>query len=144
MEAEIPAEGIMKKGDYCDGKLYEISCECGQTDHYQLMEVEADEFGISVNILTKQTTNCWSEPFKPEYTGKNEFLYKITRTFKNCVNGLFRRVSLTWSIWARGYVQYEVTTVMNKQQALNYAETLKKAITDVEHFRNQRKQPDSK
>lgn len=141
MKAQIPAEGIMKKGDYGDSIFYEISCDCGQPDHAHHVEVEADDLNVSVNIWTKQTTDCWSEPFKPEYRGKNDFLYTVTRTFKNCVNGLIRRVSLTWSIWARGYVQYEVTTVMNKQEALNYAEALKKAVKDVDNFRAKRKQP---
>lgn len=142
MKAQIPAEGIMKKGDYGNSIWYEISCDCGQPDHIHTVDVEADETGVTVNIYTKQTSDCWSEPFKSEYTGKNDFLYTVTRTFKNCVNGLIRRVALTWNIWARGYVQYEVTTVMNKQEALNYAEALKKAIQDVENFRNQLKESD--
>lgn len=144
MKAQIPAEGIMKKGDYGNSIWYEISCDCGQPDHIHTVEVEADDCNISVNIYTKQITDCWSEPFEPEYRGKNNFLYTVTRTFKNCVNGLIRRVSLTWNIWARGYVQYEVTTVMNQQEALNYAEALKKAVQDVENFRNQRKESNRK
>jgi hypothetical protein len=144
MKAQIPAEGIMRKGDYGDSVWYEISCDCGQPDHIHTVEVEADDFNVTVNIYTKQHTDMWSEPFKPEYRGKNEFLYTVSRTFKNCINGLIRRVSLTWNIWARGYVEYEVTTVMNQQEALNYAEALKKAAKDVQNFRDQRKQSDKK
>lgn len=141
MKAQIPAEGIMKKGDYGDTKYYEISCSCGQPDHMHTVEVEADDINISVSIYTKQTTDCWTEPFKTEYHGKNDFLYTMSRFVKTGINGFIRRVSLTWNIWARGYVQYEVTTVMDKQEALNYAEALKKAIKDVEYFRDQHKQP---
>lgn len=135
MKAQIPAEGIMKRGDYGDMKFYEIACNCGQPDHAHSMQVEADDMGVTVNIWTRQSTNDWNEPFKSEYTGKNNFLYKLTRTFKDAVNGLIRRVSLTWQVWAKGYVTYEVTTVLSEQEALNYAEALKSAIADVKQFR---------
>jgi hypothetical protein len=141
MKAQIPAEGIMRKGDYGDSIWYEISCDCGQPDHIHTVEVEADDFGVNVNIYTVQTTNSWGGIFKPEYKGKNDFLYAVTRKFKNFVNGFIRRVVLTYNIWVFGYVQYEVTTVMNKQEALNYAEALRKAIEDVENFGNECRKP---
>jgi hypothetical protein len=38
----------------------------------------------------------------------------------------------------KGYIDTESTVHLNKQQALNYAETLKSAIKDLESFRNAR------
>jgi hypothetical protein len=35
----------------------------------------------------------------------------------------------------KGYVEYEANIIMTEQQALNYAETLKKAIKDVSAFK---------
>ena len=137
MKAQIPAEGIMKKGDYGDSIWYEISCDCGQPDHDHTVSVEADDLDVTVKIYTKQYTDMWSEPFETEYHRKNDFLYRVSRTLKNCVNGLIRRVSLTWNIWVWGYVEYEVTTVMNQQEALNYAEALKSAIEDVKRFKSE-------
>jgi hypothetical protein len=40
-----------------------------------------------------------------------------------------------WTLLTRGYVEYEASIIMTEQQALNYAETLKLAIKDVEVFR---------
>jgi hypothetical protein len=39
-----------------------------------------------------------------------------------------------WTLLIKGYLQQETVLTMNKQTALNYAETLKTAIKDVEHF----------
>ena len=38
----------------------------------------------------------------------------------------------------KGYIDTESSVHLSKQQALNYAETLKSAITDLEDFRNAR------
>ena len=138
MKAQIPAEGIMQKGDYGNSKFYQISCGCGQPDHEHSVEVEADEYGVNVNIWTKQTTDHWSKVYDYEYVD-NEYLYMVTRIFKDAVNGFFRRVSLTWNIWVKGYVTYETTTTLNEQEALNYAEALKSAIVDVKQFREKKK-----
>jgi hypothetical protein len=39
----------------------------------------------------------------------------------------------------KGYLEYETTTVLDKQVALNYAEALKSAVKDVEQFQAERK-----
>ena len=133
MKAQIPAQGIMSTGDHADSKFYEISCACGQPDHNHSVQVEADAYGVSVNIWTTESTDSWSEFYKYEHVD-NDYLYMITRVFKNTVNGFIRRVWLTWRIWVKGYVQYQVTTTMNEQEALNYAEALKSAIDDMKQF----------
>lgn len=133
MKAQIPAQGIMSTGDHADSKFYEISCACGQPDHAHSVQVEADAYGVNVNIWTTESTDSWSEYYDYEYVD-NDYLYMVTRVFKNTVNGFIRRLSLTWKIWVKGYVQYQVTTTMNEQEALNYAEALKSAIDDMKQF----------
>jgi hypothetical protein len=39
----------------------------------------------------------------------------------------------------KGYIEYEASIIMSQQQALNYADTLKSAVKDVETFRKQKK-----
>jgi hypothetical protein len=138
MKAQIPAAGIMSTGDYNNSKFYEISCSCGQPDHNHTVEVEADAYGVNVNIWTTESTDSWTKVYDYEYVD-NEYLYMVTRMFKDMVNGFIRRVSLTWKIWVKGYVQYQVTTTMTEQEALNYAEALKSAIEDVKQFRENEK-----
>ena len=107
MLAQIPAEGILKRSDYGDAKLYQVSCECHQPDHDHNVWVEADASDISVNIYTTSKSKFWSA----------------------------NRFRLIWTLLVKGHVEYEVNLSMSKQQALNYAETLKSAVKDVEEFR---------
>ena len=50
LKPQTPAEGILKKNDWGDAKMYHVVCDCGQPDHEHSLWVEADETGISVTI----------------------------------------------------------------------------------------------
>jgi hypothetical protein len=107
MKMQIPAEGIMKTNDWGDSRVYRIACNCGDENHNHNMWIEADEHDIIVTIYTTTKTNFWSK----------------TRWYH------------MWTLLTKGYIDTESTVCLNKQQALNYAETLKSSITDVEEFR---------
>ena len=111
MRSQIPAEGILLRKDYGDAKIYEVVCECGDCDHSHNVWVEAEDYGVTVTIYTQQKTKWWQQ----------------------------NRWKIMWTLLTRGYVERESTLIMGEQQALNYAETLKKAIKDVDIFRKQRK-----
>jgi len=134
MKAEKPAEGIMVTGKFDNSKFFQVECSCQADDHTIGFEVEADrEFGeISVNTWTTQKTAWWNEVVKPRYDIDNEFLQGLQWFWAGLVNGLGNRLRLTKNIWIDGYVKYESFTIMNKQQALNYAEALKSAIKELE------------
>ena len=111
MIAQKPAEGILKKKDWGDSKTYQVTCECGCDDHIHHVWVEVDENDITVSTYTIQKTNFW---------GKSRWHHM-------------------WKLLTAGYVEYEASIIMSKQQALNYAETLKSAIKDVEEFKKVKK-----
>jgi len=111
MKVQIPAEGILKRSDYGDAKSYQISCECHQPDHEHNVWVEADDGSVTVTIYTTAKSKWWS-----------------TNRWKQM-----------WSLVTKGYIEYEADIIMTKQQALNYAETLKKAVDDVEEFQAKKK-----
>ena len=110
MTPQIPAEGIMKTNDWGDSKVYRVMCTCGDSNHEHNMWVEADESEVSVTIFTTASSNFWSK----------------TRWYH------------IWTLLTKGYIDTESTVIMGRQQALNYAETLKLAISDVESFRKDR------
>ena len=110
MKVQIPAEGIIKTNDWGDSRVYRIACNCGDENHNHNMWVEADDCDIVVTIYTTGKTNFWSK----------------TRWYH------------IWTLLTKGYIDTESSVHLNKQQALNYAETLKSAITDVEEFRKDR------
>jgi hypothetical protein len=107
MNAQIPAEGIMKTNDWGDSKVYRIACNCGDENHNHNMWVEADDHDIQVTIYTTAKTNWWNK----------------TRWYH------------IWTLLTNGYIDTESAVHLTKQQALNYAETLKNAIEDLETFR---------
>lgn len=107
MRAQKPAEGILKQGDYGNSKFYYIQCDCGDADCSHTVEVEADDFGIQVQIYVKSHTKWWKK----------------------------NRWQQIWQILTKGYSEMETTIIMKEQTAFNYAETLKSAITDVKQFK---------
>jgi hypothetical protein len=115
MEVETPAEGIMRFYNWGKTKSYRVACECGSLDHTHDVWVEADDTNITVTTYTTQKTRWWQ----------------------------FNRFELIWTLLTRGYIEYEANIIMSKQQALNYAKTIERAIIDVETFKNERKKQDA-
>ena len=110
MNAQLPAEGIMKTNDWGDSRVYRIACNCGDEDHNHNMWVEADDSDIVVTIYTTGKTNWWSK----------------------------KRWYHIWTLLTKGYIDTESAVHLTKQQALNYASVLQLAISDVEEFRKEK------
>jgi hypothetical protein len=111
MNAEKPAEGILKTNEWGDSKWYHVRCSCGSDDCSHELQVEADDCDISVHIYANNHTKWWEK----------------------------NRWKQIWHILTKGYSEMQTTIVLNEQTALNYAETLKSAMKDVKAFREQRK-----
>jgi hypothetical protein len=107
MNAQTPAEGILKTNDWGDSKVYRIACECGDETHNHNMWVEADDASVVVTVYTTGKTNWWSKTH----------WYHI------------------WTLLTKGYVDTESSVHMTRQQAFNYAHTLLSAVEDVQQFR---------
>lgn len=129
-----PAEGIMLNCETKDSKFYTAFCECGNPDDSIEIQVEVDEYGeIIVYFHVKSKTHFWEKLYSWQtHKIDNEFLFLIVNSFQSLLNGLYRRIKFTWDIWVLGYAQYQTTTILNKQRAINFAETLKTAIKDLE------------
>lgn len=136
LKAQQPAEGILLQNDWGDSKLYKISCECGcQSEHN--LHIEAEESGlIWARIYTKVKTNYWREFWPKRYDYDSTLATWLDWTVKDFINGLVTRLKLTWTIWTRGYLECEQDIALTKQQALNYSETIKSAIRQVDNFNN--------
>ena len=107
VQPQTPAEGILLRKDFGDAKIYQVVCECGDDTHSHDVWVEPDDHNITVTTYTQQKTNWWTH------------------------NGLWTRLKLTWQLWIHGYIKYEASIIMSRQQALNYANTLQAAVKDV-------------
>lgn len=135
MKAQKPAEGILLVNEWGSSKMYKVVCGCGQESHEHIVDIEADETGVNVNIYGTVKTNYWSETVDKRYDIDNPWLQEFDWFWKDLVNSVVRKVKLTWELWTTGAVTTETTIALTAQQALNYAETLKTAIKDVEEFR---------
>ena len=111
MDAQTPAEGILKRGQWGDSMTYQVVCRCHDSNHDHNVWVEADDTGVNVTTYTQQKSKWWT----------------------------LNRWQKIWTLLTRGYIEYEATIIMREQQALNYAETLKTAIKDVVKFREDKK-----
>ena len=107
MKAQIPAEGVLLQKDYGDAKVYKVACDCGSDEHSHSVWVEASDTEVSVTVYTRLRSKWWT----------------TTRWQK------------IWQLLTKGYIELEESIMLSDQQALNYAETLKKAIADVKQFK---------
>ena len=111
MNPQEPAEGILKHGDYGNSKFYYVQCDCGNDDCAHIVEVEADEVEVSVNLYHTQHTKWWEK----------------------------NRWNQIWQILTKGYAEMQTTIVLTEQSAINYSAMLQNAVKDVKEFRSSRK-----
>lgn len=110
MKLETPAQGILKRNDWGDAKMYQVVCDCGQPDHDHNLWIEAADHGITVTIYATVKSPWWS----------------------------MNRWKQMWTLLTQGYLEHETVVTFNEQAALNYAETLKSAINDVKAFKEKK------
>jgi hypothetical protein len=110
-KTETPAEGILKQNDWGDNKWYYVTCDCLDPDCAHTVQVEADDYGVTVHVHTRATTTFWNK----------------------------RRWRQIWQILTKGYADMETTVILKEQQALNYAATLTNAVKDVKQFKEEQR-----
>ena len=110
MTPQSPAEGILKRNDWGDTKMYNVTCSCCGADCEHNVFVEADNHSVSVTTYTRQKTKWWE----------------------------LNRFQIIWRLLTRGYIEYEASIIMTEQQTVNYAHTLLSAVADVKEFKQHR------
>ena len=111
MTAQTPARGILETNSWGDTRSYQVVCECTDPACTHDIFVEADEHAISVSIHVNVKSRIWDTS----------------------------RWKTMWTLLIHGYVEYQASIYLPKQTALNYAETLKSAVKDVEEFQKGKK-----
>ena len=138
LKEEKPAIGIMKTHDFGDAMYYAVSCQCGNPDDMInfSVELETDSWNIVLNTEFTPKSAYWKTPFNETSDFENSFLWSLDYTTRCFLNRLYHRINTTWELWTKGYITYSQSTVMNEQQALNYAATINQSIEDLRTFRN--------
>lgn len=109
MEPQTPAEGVLLRKNYGNAKVYNVTCECCGSNCEHNVCVEADDHNVTVTTYTQQKTKWWE----------------------------LNRWQVIWRLLTKGYVEYEASIIMSRQQALNYAKVLESATHDVAVFQKE-------
>lgn len=110
MTAQTPARGILLMNEWGKSKMYKVVCDCGNDTCSHIIDIEADQFDVTVTIYATPKTKWWT---------------------------LSRWVQI-WELLTKGYLEYETSICLPKQVALNYANMLQSAVADVEQFQKER------
>lgn len=133
MEAQTPAEGIVKMKERTDSKWYKVPCKCGCDNDVSFI-VQVDDFNITADFYCTTKTNYWRERFDLNYSGN-----WLVLNVKLFLNDWYNRLAVAWQAIVQGYVQTDASVILSPQQCLNFSETLKTAITDYETLVEARK-----
>jgi hypothetical protein len=110
MKPQTPAQGIMFDADYGKSKAYTIACDCHDGDHQVHMWIELngdkDTQDIEMTFYVNTTTPFW----RPD----------------------FNRFKAAWDILIKGYREDHHSVILNKQAALNVADTITTVIAELE------------
>lgn len=128
MEAQIPAEGILKMESHPGWRYYTIPCTCGCDSQVQLsFEIDdPTDRVITCHVYSKVKTDYWTEFWKINYS-ESWFIQGL----KSFVNGTVTRMKLIWNVLIHGYVKMESYTLLTEQQALNMSATIQIAVEEL-------------
>lgn len=134
MKSQEPAEGVMITKQFPDAVYYTVACSCGNPDDSIefCVEIDEDTNEVVVHTYSLQKTAWWEGPLKQVPDSKNWFLYQISYRVRRWVNSFVHRAKTTWTVWTKGYVEYQATTYMSKQHALNYAAAIEYAVKKLD------------
>ena len=137
LTSQTPALGVMQTYNSPGFETYKIECSCGSADDAIELVVEETHGEVIVSTHTRQKTAWWSDPFRQHksYELNNELLFQINYYVRGFLNALTHRLKVTWAVWIHGCVEYSQSTVMTPQQALNYSDTLRRAVERVTQHR---------
>lgn len=108
MTPQTPAKGVLIRHDWGDAMMFQVVCDCGQSGHDHHVWIEAEQDTVEVTIHTNVKSRWWE----------------------------IKRWQQIWQLLTRGYLEMESSVSMDRQAALNYAETLRAAVHSVEQHKN--------
>jgi hypothetical protein len=111
MKAQTPAQGISIEKDFGDAKVFNVECDCSSDDH---------------------AVKMWIEVQRDEDIPDVEVSFYVTTWTKNWWDDWPARLQAVYDILFKGVHKQEHHMLLNKQSALNFAETIKKTVTEME------------
>lgn len=134
MQSQKPAEGVMLKKQFPNAEWYEVACDCGENTHNHNVWIESDPEtnSIAVYIYTESSTDFWTQTLDEHKDFDNSFINTVWRNTTYVINETVRRTRLVMRVLIRGSVSQETTTILSKQQALNYSKLLQESMSRID------------
>ena len=98
------ARGIMETDKFDDAIVYKVACACGDNAHEHNVWIEVDSDIKEVSVTV--------------YT-------KVSNKY-----GFWKTM---WDLLVLGYIEMETSILMTRQQALNYANSMKTAVLELDN-----------
>jgi hypothetical protein len=119
LKAQPMAEGIRINKKFSDATYFTVSCDCGNADHDIEIFIENEDGFHTVNFSVLAKTKWWKKTWDGD------------RWYHCLWNGLCARLSLTFSIWFKGYAEMHIDAMLSKQTALNMANAIQTEVTRI-------------
>lgn len=131
-----PMAGVMKMTEYDDMKTYKIACDCGDNDHMHdlTMTLDQDDHIIETMIAFNASSERYGKKYRVMVDDG-----EIVSFFKNVYNWWQHHITMTYSLWTKGYVEVYADIILNEEFAKNYATVLQTASEDLSNTKNKRK-----
>ena len=116
---ESPAVGISQTCAFKDAKSFNVKCDCHSPDHdvnmwIELGETDPDFQNVEVSFYVETWSPLWDKHFT--------------------------RIKMIWDILFKGYHKQEHHLILNKQSAVNFANTIIREVEALEEYSNVGKQ----
>jgi hypothetical protein len=110
MKTQKPAEGILLVKDYIDAKIYHVECDCSSSDHAVKTWIEVNRDDVATNIEVGFYIDTWTPYWS---RGWNRF-------------------RAIWQLLTTGIIRQEHHLILNKQSALNFADTIQQEVKELD------------
>ena len=118
IKPQTPAQGISVNSKWKDATSYHINCDCGSADHAVNMWIEIQDTDPDVQSVE---VGFYVETWSP-FWDKN-----------------LTRFKMIWDILTRGYHKQEHHLILDKQAALNFANTIINEVATLEKHHGNKK-----
>ena len=128
-----PSEGVFIQYRTNDCVVLSTTCKCSDPDDTLELCIERDDYGIiTVHQTVLAKTDFWTRRVGNPPDSGNAFYNRVNLFLVDMYNSLRRKLSVTYDVWVKGSATYHQYTVMDRQQALNYAAAIETMVKEYD------------
>lgn len=121
-KAQIPASGISQTANWPTAKAFTVKCDCHSSDHDVNMWIEVDSDREAQDVEVGFYVETWSPIW----------------------NQSWARLRAIWDLVVHGVHRQQHHLILNKQTAVNFAETILREVQAIEEAQHGTKKSNRK